>query len=232
MFPYLIFDLDGTLVDSYNGITESLNHALDRMGLPRRSPLEVRRRVGVGLESLIRGMAGEDRVEEGVRLFRRHYARICTSRTRLLPGVSSTLAALHRKKIRMAVATNKPTSFTERILTSLSVRTYFDYLIGPDRVTHPKPHPEMIFRVLRHFPCARWEVILVGDMSIDVETARTAGISVVVLPTGSHTRQQLEKAGPDLILDRFVDLPSVLPKLWMARARAGEKPMAVEIPVR
>ncbi len=232
MFPYLIFDLDGTLVDSYDGITESLNRALDRMGLPRRSVHEVRPKVGLGLETLIRGMVGEDRVEEGVRLFRRHYSRICASRTRLLPGVSSTLAALHRKKIRMAVATNKPTPFTERILTSLSIRAYFDYLIGPDLVTHPKPHPEMIFRVLRHFPCARWEVILVGDMSVDVETARTSGIPVAVLPTGSQTRQQLEKAGPDLILDRFADLPPVLAKFWMARARGGEKPMTVEMPVR
>jgi 2-phosphoglycolate phosphatase len=215
MNRYLIFDLDGTLVDSYQAITESLNYALDRLGRRQRSAREVRRRVGHGLESLIRDMAGEDNVVEGVRLFRRHYSRICTEKTWLLADVASTLEVLNRRGLRMAVATNKPAGFTERILNVLGIRRHFDFLIGADQVTHPKPHPEMLWRVLRHFRCGRWETVFIGDMVVDIDTARSVGLTVIVLPTGSHTRRQLERAQPDFLLERFSQLPSVLPRIWM-----------------
>ncbi|MBI4161441.1 MAG: HAD-IA family hydrolase [Acidobacteria bacterium] len=225
MIRFLIFDLDGTLVDSYEAITESLNYALVRLGRQPRSAREVRSRVGHGLESLLREMAGEDCVEAGVRLFRRHYARVCTEKTRLLPGVQPTLKGLHRRGFRMAVATNKPVGFTERILSALGVRDCFEFLIGADQVTHPKPHPEMIFRVLRHFGCSRWEAAFVGDMVVDVETGRSAGVPVIVLPTGSQTRRQLERASPDLILGEFPELPVALPQIQFSRNASRAAPM-------
>jgi len=225
MIRFVIFDLDGTLVDSYEAITESLNYALDRFGLPARRPEEVRRMVGLGLEVLIHRAAGEGNVAEGVRWFRRHYARICEAKTRLLPDVPGTLQTLQRRGCRMAVATNKPIRFTERILLSLGVRNRFECLMGPEEVTHLKPHPEMVFRILRRFDCARGQVVFVGDMAVDVETSRSAGIRVLVLPTGSQTRSALKKAGPDRILDRFSDLPAVLRAMNpFPRETAGEKP--------
>ncbi len=210
MIQYLIFDLDGTLVDSYEAITESLNHALERLGLPPRRPEVVRGMVGLGLEVLIGQAAGEDKITEGVRLFRRHYSRICEEKTRLLPEVRSTLQSLQRRGFRMAVATNKPTRFTKRILSTLAIRNHFDCLMGPEEVAHLKPHPEMVFRILRHFGCSRRQAVFVGDMVVDVETSKSAGVRVLVLPTGSQKRHTLEKAGPDGIVDRFSELPAVL----------------------
>ncbi len=231
MIRYLIFDLDGTLVDSYEAITESLNHALERLGLPPRRPEVVRGMVGLGLEVLIGQAAGEDKITEGVRLFRRHYARICVEKTRLLPDVRPTLQSLQRRGFRMAVATNKPIRFTKRILATLAIRNHFDCLMGPEEVTHLKPHPEMVFRILRHFGCSREQTVFVGDMVVDVETSRSAGVRVLVLPTGSQKRQFLEKAGPDGIVDRFSELPAVLRGMNASRWMANSGRQNQEVPI-
>src|SRR6266850_5247621 len=116
----IVFDLDGTLIDSYAAIAESLNVALDRAGMPAKSVEEVRGMVGLGLETLIeRALGGKDGVEEGVRRFRAHYDRICVEKTTLLPEVSATLRELDQREYLMSVATNKPSYFAWRILEGL-----------------------------------------------------------------------------------------------------------------
>jgi len=213
----IVFDLDGTLIDSYEAIAESLNKALVELG---RAPLEVSRvraMVGRGLETLIERALGVDAgcesetVARAVTLFRRHYDQICVGRTRLLPEVSETLGVLRVRGYRMSVATNKPSHFARRLLDALGVGERFDIVMGPELVSHHKPHPEMVLAALRAMRVAPREAVYVGDMKVDVQTARAAGMPVVVLPTGSSDLEELERSGADLILTSFSALLDLLP---------------------
>jgi len=208
----VLFDLDGTLVDSYDAIAESLNLARSTFGLPPFSRQEVLRMVGHGLEDLMQKALGPDRVEAGVRIFREHYQNISLPRTRLLPGVASTLAALRDRGYRLGVITNKPAHFSRRILDHLGVGNLLPVLYGPDRA-RAKPDPEMVFRSLADLGCAPGESILVGDMLVDRDTARNAGIPFCAVATGSETRSVLAAAAPYRLLDRFEDLLALLPPL-------------------
>jgi 2-phosphoglycolate phosphatase len=207
----IVFDLDGTLIDSYEAIAESLNHALASAGMAPLPAATIRGMVGLGLESLIARAMGEERVAEGVRAFRAHYDGICVAKTSLLPEVRETLEALHGRGYRMAVATNKPSYFAWRLLESLRVRRYLAAVLGPDVVQNRKPHPEMVLKAIERMGLSPAESVCVGDMEVDVETARAAGVPVVVLPTGSRSAEDLGRASPDLLLASFRDLLDVLP---------------------
>jgi phosphoglycolate phosphatase len=201
-----IFDLDGTLVDSYTPIAESLNYALNRFGIEAIPEARVRRMVGHGLEELIRETAGEKNLREGVRLFRENYRNVYLEKTSLLPGVGKTLEALHRRGAAMAVATNKPAFFSEKILEHLGLSGYMEIVLGPEKVEHPKPHPEMIERILARFRLGGDAVLYVGDMVIDIETARRAGLAVCVVPGGSSSRGELRAAKPDYFVEKFSEI--------------------------
>ncbi|PYT09191.1 MAG: hypothetical protein DMF49_03005 [Acidobacteria bacterium] len=213
MIRTILFDLDGTLVDSYLPITESLNEVRSAFGLPSKSEAEVRREVGRGLEALIGDNVGADRVEEGVRIFRDCYRRIFREGTRLLPGVASTIETLAGRGYAMGVTSNKPAYFTREILIALGLASTFGAIYGPEMVTHPKPHPEMIHGALAELRSHPDESAYVGDMLIDVETARRAGLPVYVIASGGQSREELEKARPDLLLSRFEELLEVFPAL-------------------
>jgi 2-phosphoglycolate phosphatase len=213
----IVFDLDGTLIDSYEAIAESLNTALAGLGRSALPQERVRTMVGRGLETLIeRALDGEGgvrpgEIERAVGLFREHYDRVCVSKTSLLPDVGATLSALKGRGYRMAVATNKPSYFAKRLLDALSVGPMLDIVLGPDLVEHHKPHPEMVLAALAAMGLAPSEAVYVGDMEVDVQTARAAGVKVIVLPTGSCSPEELDRAGADLVLASFAALLDVLP---------------------
>lgn len=206
--PYdgVVFDLDGTLVDSYGAITECFNHARTSLGEPAVSPETVRALVGHGLESLMEDAVGPDRSARAVALFRQRYDLICTQRTTLLPGVARTLPLLAAGGLRLGVATNKPTRFAVRILVALGLMPPVSAVQGPDEKVPAKPRPEMLLQVLADLEVSPERALYVGDMEIDIETARRAGVQVWVLATGSASRSQLVAASPDLLLDEFADL--------------------------
>lgn len=213
----IIFDLDGTLIDSYEAIGASLNHALTRLG---RAPLPadlIRVMVGRGLEVLIaRAMdcaepTGDRKIAEAVELFREHYDRTCVQKTTLLPDVETTLHRLHARGYRMGVATNKPSYFARRLLDALGVGGLIPTVFGPDLVAHHKPHPEMVHRVLAAMDLTASEALYVGDMEVDIETARAAGVRVVVMPTGSCDLPELLAAKADLVIAGFGALLDLLP---------------------
>ena len=207
----IVFDLDGTLIDSYEAITESLNHAMARAGIPPLPEERVKEMVGMGLETLVERAMGASRVEEGVRSFRTRYDEICEARTRLLPEVAETLAALRERGYLMAVATNKPAHFASRLLAALGVDRSFGVVLGPDLVENKKPHPEMVDRAMEALGLDRASTLYVGDMEVDIQAARAAGVIVVVLPTGSRSAEALASHGPDLLIRAFSDLLDLLP---------------------
>ena len=205
-FTALIFDLDGTLVDSFEPIAESLNFVRTSLGLPPKSVEEVKREVGRGLDSLIRDNVGEERTEEGVRLFRVRYRKVFKEGTRLLPGVAPTLAELHRRRIPMAITSNKPAYFSREIADNLGLGGMFLGILGPEMVEHPKPDPEMIHKAIDLLGRPAAEVLYTGDMKIDIDTCRRAGIAVCAIPSGSETREAIEAACPDFLIDSFEEI--------------------------
>ena len=212
MIRCILFDLDGTLVDSYEPIMESLNAARTAFHLPPYSRDEVVRRVGHGLESLMAESLGEAHVAEGVRIFRERYQVVSLPGSRLLPGVETTVRELARRGYRMGVVTNKPAHFSRRILEHLRVADFFPVLYGPDRAP-AKPDPTMVLLSLRDLACALEEAVLVGDMLVDQETARQAGIPFFAVATGSESRENLLASRPARFLHRFEDLLEHLPQL-------------------
>ena len=206
----MVWDLDGTLVDSYEAITSSLNRAREAFSLPRLPEEVVRRHVGRGLEALLADLLGGSRVEEGVRIFREHYPKVFPTQTFLLPGVQETLGELHERGYRMAVASNKPARFGKAILESLGVMRYLDDVQGPDSSGRTKPHPAMIRQCLVAMDLPVRDAIYVGDMSLDVESAARAGLPVLLVTGGSAGAEDLRGTG-ETVLDSILDLLTLLP---------------------
>jgi phosphoglycolate phosphatase len=209
----LVFDLDGTLIDSYGAIAESLNHARLAFGLQSLPEETVRAHVGRGLEHLVADLVGADRIEEGVRLFRESYAKVFSGLTRILPGVRETLTVLRRSGYRMSVASNKPARFAEPILETLGVRDCVGAILGPDLAGCTKPDPAMIRLCLASMGTPPREAAYVGDMVLDVESADRAGVPVILVPGGSSSAEELRSTGRTVLgsfrglLDLFRPVP-------------------------
>jgi 2-phosphoglycolate phosphatase len=201
----VVFDFDGTLGDSYPAITASVNHVRAGHGLPPLPEAEVRRHVGRGPAYLLAHTAGSATPED-LAAYRAHHPSVLFSGTRLLPGAAETVAALHRAGKLLAVCSNKPVAFTRELLEHFRLLPLFAAVLGPEDVPHPKPAPDMLVTALARLQVPAAAALYVGDMVVDVETARAAGVRVWVVPTGSDDRATLVAARPDRVLDGLADL--------------------------
>ncbi len=206
----VLFDFDGTLVDSFAAIAASTNHVRGRYGLPPLAEAEVRRHVGYGLEHLLRTLVPAAPLPEAVACYREHHAGVLLAQTRLMPGVVETVPELVRRGYRLGICSNKRREFTQRLVEASGLTPYFRCVLGPEDVGHrPKPDPAMLLEGLKRLKVAATEAVYVGDMSIDVRTARAAGVPVWLVRGGAEA--SWDAAPPDRILDRFADLLAVLP---------------------
>ena len=208
-FQGVIFDLDGTLIDSYEAIAASVNHVRAVHHLPPLPSDEVRRHVGRGAEYLLHATVSLGTVAENVRLYKSHHPTIMAALTHLLPDVKETLVFLQARGLALAVCSNKPVAFSHELLERLSLSALFRTVIGPEDAPRPKPAPDMLVEVVGRLGLSRDQVLYVGDMVIDVETARAAGVAVWAVPTGSEDLAQLEQAKPDRLLQKFSELQSL-----------------------
>ena len=207
----VLFDLDGTLVDSYNALTEAVNHARRTHELPELSSTHIREMVGEGLERLLQKAFERAELSHSiVQAFESRYDDICCAESRVLSEVEVTLRELHQLGVSMAVCTNKPTVFSKKILDFLELSHYFRAIVGPDVAGARKPEARHLDVTLAATECPREEALFVGDMPIDVRAARNSGIDVAVVATGSSTREQLTASYPDHFLERFSDLLKIV----------------------
>jgi phosphoglycolate phosphatase len=207
----VVFDLDGTLIDGYEAIGDALAYAMTRLGLVAPDAARVRSMVGHGLERLVEKAAGPERAAEGVRLFRERYPEVAVEKSHLLPGVLDVLRALDARGLALAVASNKPAAFSRMILEAKGAAGFFRTIEGPGPQMPAKPDPAMLVAAMRRVGADAGQTLAVGDMEVDAEFARAAGCRVVLVPSGSRSRAELEAVDADALLDDLRQLPA-----WIA----------------
>jgi phosphoglycolate phosphatase len=207
----VLFDLDGTLVDSYTALAEAVNHARRTEGLHELSAARIREFVGDGVERLLQRAFDRPQVSRHlIDAFETRYDEICCEESKVLSDVEKTLQALADLGVEMAVCTNKPTGFSRKILDFLELSRHFAAIVGPDLAGARKPDPQHLAYTMRSVKSVAEDSLFVGDMPIDVLAARNSGMDVAVIPTGSATREQLSASKPDHFLERFSDLLKIV----------------------
>jgi len=202
----VLFDFDGTLADSFQAITASVNHVRAGHGLPPLEEGEVRPHVGRGMPYLLERTVPGVSQEKDQAVYREHHPSVMLTGTRLLPGAREALSATHASGRRVGVCSNKPRAFTKELLEYLNIGQYVAAAFGPEDVARPKPAPDMIRAALAWLRVPADQALYIGDMVVDIETACAAGVTVWVVPTGSEDRSALETAGPDRILRDLFEL--------------------------
>jgi phosphoglycolate phosphatase len=207
----LVFDLDGTLVDSKQDLALSVNAMRTEMGLAAL-PLElIASYVGHGVTLLVRRSLGtcatEENVEKGLAFFLSYYREHMLDNTAPYPGVTEALEAL--KGHKMAVLTNKPVNFSREMILRLGFAPYFSYVYGGNSFPQKKPDPIGLNKLMGDLQIAARETLMVGDSDTDILTGRNAGVLTcgVTYGFGAHT---LEKVSPDLVIDDMRELPPLL----------------------
>ncbi len=208
----IVFDLDGTLIDSVRDLAVSVNHTLDRLGLAGRSEEEVRTMIGNGARKLLIRALGPGReglLDQALSLFLDHYGCHCTDHTVLLPGAIPMLEEVGRGR-KLAVLTNKPLCFAEQILTALGVRGFFTEVMGGDSLGVRKPDPAGLLHLAAVWGLDPAEILMVGDHATDIATGRAAGCPVVFLEGSIGRRQGL---CPERTIRSLAELPALAAEL-------------------
>jgi phosphoglycolate phosphatase len=207
----LIFDLDGTLIDSKADLAHSVCATLEHMGRPSLPHETIYGYVGNGAAVLVRRALGESvtdaEADEGLRFFLSYYRAHMLDNTVTYPGVREGLELLAHHP--MAVLTNKPVRFSEAILDGLGLSPYFRYVYGGNSFETKKPDPEGANILLRDLGVAPREAMIVGDSDVDVRTARNAGTWACGMSYGLGT-EGMRAHPPDIMLDSLAELPAHL----------------------
>lgn len=205
----LMFDLDGTLVDTCRDITNALNYALNSYGLKSLTVEHTKELVGEGLTRLVERVLGgeKDRLREDVLgKFLDYYSEHLADYSREYPHVRETLERLTGYK--KAVISNKREALSMRLLDLLDLLKYFNLMVGSDTTSEKKPSAIPVIYVLKRLEVSAGEALMIGDSNYDIEAAKKAGVKTVAVTYGYRGRQYLANA--DFIIESFGDLPAVL----------------------
>jgi phosphoglycolate phosphatase len=209
-FELVIFDFDGTLIDSKYDIATSVNLTLKDLDLPVRSREEIFSFVGDGVKSLLRLSVGEGqdgRYEEALIIFREHYLAHCLDSTKIYAGLDPVLNILQGTP--KALATNKSLEYTMRIADGLGVRDTFSAIECPNDQSDLKPDPGMLFRILAQLGVAPEKAVLVGDSTNDVRAAQAAGMKACAVGYGYGNREKVLALAPDYFCEKPEDLLTI-----------------------
>jgi 2-phosphoglycolate phosphatase len=228
----IAFDLDGTLIDSREDITASINYALRETG---RKPLPVSvvlRYVGDGARSLCARasqlLESDPEVDHLIDLFVGHYTEHPVDATRWMPGAKEALDELARMpEMALAICTNKPRAIADAVLSALGVRTRFRAVVAGGDVPEKKPAPGPLLHLARLLHTDPASMVMVGDAPQDVECARRARVRAVAVESGFGSRERLAAAGADVTLKSLWELPDVIWRWREATARI-QLPAAVK----
>ena len=221
MVPTLIFDLDGTLVDTAPDLLNAANAVLAQRGRTAIDPATLRHMVGFGAKSLITqafaATGGEPQPEEMpalVELFLAHYGRHLADHSRPFEGVAETLEGLRQKGAILGVLTNKPHAMAGPLLEKLGLASFFTAIYGAGFKTYVKPDPRIFADVVA--ACGgEGYAVMIGDSVTDLHTARAACVQCILMSYG-YTPVPAAALGADIVLDEFTSLPEALSRLQPA----------------
>jgi len=208
----VLFDLDGTLVDSVPGIYDAVQRVLHELERPPCNLSEVRQWVGNGSRTLMaRALNTEDHsaIQTALTAFERHYAQTLINTT-LYPGVIEGLQQLQQAPIVMACVTNKARAFTLPMLNMLGLTGFFNVVLGGDEMRQLKPAPAGLLQACASLQVAHTASIMVGDSANDLQAAQAAGIESIAVNWGYPQGESLVNYGPSLIADSFHELTTAL----------------------
>ncbi|MBR3837472.1 MAG: HAD-IA family hydrolase [Clostridia bacterium] len=203
----ILFDLDGTLLDTLEDLYNSINFALDTLSLPLRNRKEVRSYLGNGAANLIRRSLPDgdtEHFEEAYSIFHEHYAIHSYDTTRPYDGIPEALASWRKQGYALAIISNKPDSAVQ----ILGERFFPDitFTVGEREGISRKPAPDALLEAMHALGVKKEDCIYVGDSEVDVETARNAGIPCVAVTWGFRDRDELVEAGATVFADTTADL--------------------------
>ena len=203
-----IFDLDGTLTNTLESMTYSVNLTLEEMGLSKITKDQCRLFVGKGARVLIEkslkaaGDTDASRIEEGMEIYGRIFDRNCTYHVTPYEGIPEMLKALKDKGIQLAVLSNKPDRQTVKVVKAIFGEELFDYAQGQKEGIRRKPEPDGVWYLMEQMHVSKEECLYIGDSEVDAATGRNAGLKTIGVLWGFRDRKTLETAGVDDLIDR------------------------------
>ena len=215
-FKALLFDLDGTLVDSRADITNSVNYTLQELGEATLPAETIHHFIGEGVRLLLgralnhirQTPASEAEIDVALAVYQRQYHAHLLDNTALYPEVIETLE--HFAHLPKAVVTNKPYGFTLPLLEGLNLLPHFKVVLGGDSLTTRKPDPLMLETAAARCEVALHDCLMIGDSGVDIAAGQNAGVATCGYTNGFRGRDELVKAGADYLIDRFGELKTIV----------------------
>jgi phosphoglycolate phosphatase len=214
----VMFDLDGTLVDSAPDVSLSVNLMLADLKYPQRKESQIRHWIGNGSERLLKRALTEEvdgepdyqLLQQAKILFKKHYAKNICVKSALYPGVNEALQYLKSGGYTLACVTNKPQLFTDKLLTALDIFEDFRIIVSGDTLEKSKPDPLPLLHAAAFCQVAPDDCLMIGDSMIDIQAAHAAGIRILCVSYGYNRGADIQNAGVDHVLDTLADLPQIL----------------------
>ena len=207
----LIFDLDGTLTDSIPPAVESIQKMMAELGFPPKTKEEINQHVGFGELPLVSGAIGTSEpkaLKKALETYFKHYVQEGIKRVPLYPHVNELLE--HFKSKIKVIVSNKKYEFIKIILDNYQLTPYFKEILGGDTAPCLKPDPCMIIDLLKKYNVAKERALFIGDMTVDVETGKNAGIHTCAVTYGFDGRAKLETAQPDFLINDLLELTKLI----------------------
>lgn len=212
----VMFDLDGTLIDTAPEIAFAVNSMLADMGKSTLSADQIRTYIGEGAQMLIRRAisGGEPQFDDALferaqALFFKHYADNVAN-SRVFPGVVDGLQMLKDKGLRLACVTNKPERFTRPVLKANGLDQFFELVVSGDTLSGKKPDPIQLLHICAEFKVLEAQAMLVGDSMIDIRAAHAAGCYIVTVPYGYNQGRPIDESQVDAVIENMTELASLL----------------------
>ena len=205
----VIFDLDGTLLNTLDDLKDSVNATLSAYGFPERSLDEVRKFVGNGvarlMELAVPWQLENEQAKEVLEFFKMHYAKNCNHKTRPYDGILTLLEQLKNQGYQLAIVSNKFDAAVKD-LNQLYFSKFIDVAVGQREGVRRKPFPDTVNIALEEVGCNAKEVLYIGDSEVDVETAKNAGLRLLAVDWGFRTRDELVRSGAQYIAEKPEDI--------------------------
>lgn len=216
MYKACIFDLDGTLTDTLESMTRSVNLTLEEMGLPVITLDQCREFVGSGarklMERTLKTCGDEElvRIEEAMEIYGRVFAQNCTYHVKPYDGIEEMLKELKEKGIYLAVLSNKPDGQTRNVIHTFFGDELFEYVQGQKEELPRKPDPAAVFAIMEKAGVSREECVYIGDSDVDMHTGKNAGVKTVGVSWGFRSKEVLQETGADVIIDHPKELTVIV----------------------